>query len=143
MKRDYGLSTVHCYLPEIVQDIVDVIGYASTEALLRAIGGTTFAFGRGVKDTPRLQILIKAIGAAKTYQLLAVFGGSEEYIPRCDKALKMLRNIRFKEDYLQLKLAGKSATMAIMELCPKYGITDRTGWDIIRIESLSKQQDLF
>lgn len=143
MGREFEQARQH--LPQIVFDIADLIGFPATEQLIRSIGGTTFAFGQGVKETPRLHVLFGAIGQPKTYKLLSVFGGTEEYIPRCDKALRLLRNARFKTDYVRMRTEGSSGKMAMMALCPQYGISDRTGWDIIRhmTDPVSKQRDLF
>ncbi len=56
-------------------DIVDVIGLAATEQLVKAIGGARFKFGKGKVDTERLAILVEAIGEVKTHELLQVYGG--------------------------------------------------------------------
>ena len=40
------------YLPPIVCDIADIIGFPATENLIKAIGGTSFSFGQGIRDTP-------------------------------------------------------------------------------------------
>ena len=141
----YTFEQARQHLPQIVCDIADVIGFAATEQLIKAIGGTTFAFGQGIRETARLRILFTAIGQPKTYKLLSVFGGSEEYIPRCDKAFRRLRNARFKADYVRLRQEGMSGTLAMTQLCPQYGIADRTGWEIIRdmADPVTRQQDLF
>lgn len=133
-------------LPPLVLEFVDVIGWQSTEDLIRALGGINFDFCIGARDSQRLQILYDIIGQQKTHQLLRRFGGSNEYIPRCDKALRMLRNARFKYDFLRLtELGKKSGRMAMIELCPRYGISDRTGWDIVRkhTDPVTQQGDLF
>ena len=82
-------------LPDTVLDIVDVIGLAATEQLVKAIGGARFKFGKGKVDTERLAILVEAIGEVKTHELLRVYGGEELYVPRCGKALIQLRTIGF------------------------------------------------
>ncbi|WP_066568082.1 Mor transcription activator family protein [Snodgrassella sp. CFCC 13594] len=134
------------HLPAIVCDIAEIIGFPATEALVKAIGGTSFAFGVGIRETERLRILYRAIGEQKTHQLLSVFRGSRDYIPRCEKALRLLRNARFKNDYLRMtELDGASGVMAIQTLCPKYNISDRTAYDIIRshTDPVTHQRDLF
>lgn len=134
------------HLPAIVCEIADIIGFPATEALVKAIGGTSFDFGVGLRKTERLDILYRAIGEQKTHQLLSVFRGCREYIPRCEKALRLLRNTRFKNEFLQLtELDGKGTRMALQVLCPKYSISDRAAYEIIRshVDPITQQRDLF
>ncbi|MFV2030616.1 Mor transcription activator family protein [Neisseria sp. S1] len=140
------LKKVQHLLPDTMVDIIDVIGYRAAEELVRAIGGARFKFGKGKEDTPRLHILFSAIGEAKTYELLRVYGGEELYVPRCEQALRELRNERFKQDFMTLtQVEGKSGLMAMTELCPRYGISDRTGYTIVRsaCEPVTHQKTLF
>ncbi len=133
-------------LPGTVQDIVDVIGLPATEQLVKAIGGARFKFGKGKEDTPRLHILFSAIGEAKTYELLKVYGGEELYVPRCENALRELRNERFRNEFITLtEVEGISGLMAMTQLCPKYGISERTGYTIMRggCEPVTHQNTLF
>lgn len=83
-------------------------------------------------DTERLAILVEAIGEVKTHELLRVYGGEELYVPRCGKALIQLRNHRFYQEFVKLRDVDKeSGLMAMTKLCPKYGISSRTGYTII------------
>lgn len=127
-----AFEKVEHLLPDTVLDIVDVIGLAATEQLVKAIGGARFKFGKGKVDTERLAILVEAIGEVKTHELLQVYGGEELYVPRCSKALIQLRNHRFYQEFVKLRDIDKeSGLMAMTKLCPKYGISSRTGYTII------------
>lgn len=142
---DLDLERVRHLLPESMLDIVEAIGVKSACELVKAIGGARFKFGRGKQDTPRLHILFAAIGEAKTYQLLRVFGGEELYVPRCEEALRELRNEQFRRDFIALTTNGVSKLMAMSQLCPEYKISERTGYTIVRdnCEPVSKQETLF
>lgn len=140
------MDKVRHLLPESVQDIVDIIGLQAAEQLVKAIGGARFKFGKGKEDTPRLNMLFSAIGEAKTYELLRVFGGCEVYVPRCEHALRELRNERFRNDFIRLtETEGVSGLMAMTMLCPKYAISERTGYTIMRsgCEPVTQQNTLF
>ncbi|MDK4583302.1 Mor transcription activator family protein [Kingella kingae] len=133
-------------LPESVQSIADVIGLADTIALVKAIGGSRFKFGKGKHNTARLALLHEAIGKPQTEKLLAVFGGDVMYIPRCQLALQRLRNQRFRADYAALTDNGKtSKAMALLQLLPKYQISNRTADAILQEREVLKvaQGDLF
>lgn len=138
------LENVRELLPETVQQIVETIGLPATEKLVKAIGGARFKFGKGREDTPRLHILFDAIGEADTYRLLAVFGGEDLYVPRCDKALRELRNLRFAREFARLTQdEGMSGMMAMTQLCPRYGISERTGYTIVYSSAAPAQHGLF
>ncbi|QIP47075.1 Mor transcription activator family [Kingella kingae] len=133
-------------LPESVQSIADVIGLADTIALVKAIGGSRFKFGKGKHNTARLALLHEAIGKRKTEQLLDVFGGDELYVPRCQVALQRLRNQQFRADFAALTDDGKtSKAMAYLQLLPKYQISNRTADAILQEREVLKvaQGDLF
>lgn len=142
---DLDLERVRHLLPESMLDIVEAIGVKSACELVKAIGGARFKFGRGKQDTPRLHILFAAIGEAKTYQLLRVFGGEELYVPRCEEALRELRNEQFRRDFIALTTNGVSKLMAMSQLCPEYKISERTGYTIVRggCEPVTQQETLF
>ena len=132
------------HLQQSVQSIAEVIGLADTEKLVRTLGGTRFKFSKGKQNTARLQLLKKAIGNDWTEKLLAVFGGDEMYIPRCQKKKKKIRNQQFRVEYRQLIEQGLSKARAYVQLLPQYGISNRTA-DVIlqeRDEHRSQQGSL-
>lgn len=118
-------------LPESIQEIMGVIGYEDTLKLVSAIGGVRFKFGKGMRDTVRLRILCDLIGDKQTQKLLRVFGGDSLYIPRCVSLLQAHRNRQFCEEFHSLQeKSGQSKAMVLLQLCPKYGISNRTA-DVI------------
>lgn len=133
-------------LPESVVQMSEIIGWKDTEKLVRTIGGTRFKFGKGYRNTDRLKLLYSTIGHEAVEKLLAVFGGDELYIPRCYAALRILHNRRFRAEFAQLTQEGKvSKAMALLALCPKYGISNRTADAILqeRENPVMKQESLF
>ncbi|MDK4595563.1 Mor transcription activator family protein, partial [Kingella kingae] len=101
---------------------------------------------KGKHNTARLALLHEAIGKPQTEKLLAVFGGDVMYIPRCQLALQRLRNQRFRADYAALTDNGKtSKAMALLQLLPKYQISNRTADAILQEREVLKvaQGDLF
>ncbi|KDN12583.1 hypothetical protein [Snodgrassella communis] len=141
-----SFESIKHLLPPIMHEIMDIIGLEATKALVDAIGGTSFRFSAGVKDCPRYRILCEAIGVEKTTKLLERFRNSDEYIPRCAQALRVLTYDKFKSDFEHLtQLEKKSARMALLQLCPLYKITERTGWKIVQgqINAMAYQPGLF
>lgn len=122
-------ESVADYLPPIVLDIVEIIGFEQTEQLIRKFGGASVRFSCGRFYYPKI---VEAVGAENAKLLRHYFGGKQDpYIPRCAEALRMLRNQRFKAEFDQLKAEKMSGRMIMLELCPKFAISERHGWDII------------
>ena len=132
-----NLEQVTELLPSAVIQIADLIGFPATEQLLSAFGGTTFPIGKGLRDT---------IGDEKTQLLIKNFGGEVLYLPRCDRALRELRNRRFLAEFAEVREQGSSSLMAMTFLCPKYGFSDRFGWQLLAAQKsngTSTQNSLF
>ncbi|MFS7554038.1 Mor transcription activator family protein, partial [Pasteurella multocida] len=76
--------------------------------------------------------LKELIGKESAIKLRTHFQSEEIYIPRCDVALRVLRNQRLKADFDYLtQREGKSGRMSMLEICHKYKISDRQAWDIV------------
>lgn len=124
-----NLESVAEFLPEIVLEMVDIVGFADTEKLIRAFGGISFRFNDGAYYFP---LLVNAVGRDSAEKLRHYFHFEVVYIPRCEVALKVLRNQRFKAEFDYLTQGQHlSKRKAMIELCPKYQISDRQGWTII------------
>ena len=122
-------ESVAAYLPPIVLEIVEIIGFEQTEKLIRKLGGASVRFSCGQYYYPKI---VEAVGVENAKLLRHYFGGKQDpYIPRCSEALRMLRNQRFKAEFDKLKSENMSGRMIMVELCPKYGFSERHAWDII------------
>ncbi|MFJ5428557.1 Mor transcription activator family protein [Pectobacterium actinidiae] len=142
------LERVAGLLPEVVLQIADLIGFPATARLLDKFGGTTFPIGKGLRalGARRAELLRETIGSDNAAQLVNVFGGSTLYLPRCDRALRELRNQRFLSEFAALRESGTSGVMAMTQLCPAYGFSDRFAWELVRESKNAvthSQQSLF
>ncbi len=137
-----NLQAAQHLLPESMTDIIEVIGFAAAVDLVKALGGRTFAVGRGIEKTARLTMLQDAIGEDAAARLMEIYGGEDLYIPKCETALYHLRNEKFRQEVLELVEAGDSKTMAILKLCGKYNISDRRAWEILKNPPPNRQRPL-
>lgn len=137
-----NLSFVEEYLPPIIKEMIDVMGLELTEKLVENFGGTTFSFSSENVYYQRLKEKLGENNAARFYHY---FQCEKIYIPQCKRALQELKKFRFYRDFCYLTdTEGKSARIAMIELCPKYKISDRYGWKIISsMRHHSSQGDLF
>lgn len=143
-----NLEQVAELLPESVQQIAELIGYPATVRLLEAFGGTTFPVSKGLRalGATRTALLRQAVGEDNAALLAKNFGGEVLYLPRCDRALRELRNRRFLEEFDALRCQGTSSLMVMTELCPKYGFSDRFAWGLLAEQknaTANQQNSLF
>ncbi|OOF59310.1 Mor transcription activator family protein [Rodentibacter myodis] len=127
------------YLPEVVLEMVDLVGFSNVDKIIQAFGGTNFLFSDGKVYFPKLKALV---GLENAVKLRRYFKSEWVYIPRCEVALRLLRNERLKADFDFLtQTEKKSGRMAMLDLCKKYQLSDRHAWDIVRgLRSMSFYQ---
>ncbi|BCL49824.1 MULTISPECIES: Mor transcription activator family protein [Citrobacter] len=143
------LERVKALLPETVLHIAELIGFPATAALLKAFGGSTFPIGKGLRalGVQRVRLLHEAVGEENALILMKNLGGERVYLPRCDAALRKLRNMAFLQEFDALRNQGTSSLRAMTELCPKYGFSDRFAWELVSMaksaDDMSNQTSLF
>ncbi|HBE9179102.1 TPA: hypothetical protein KNH08_001978 [Serratia fonticola] len=142
------IEQVRELLPDSILQIVELIGYPATSALLAKLGGVTFPFYKGLSehDSARAALLREAIGDENVRILVKHFAGEVLYVPRCDRALRELRNRAFLNEFDELCKSGVSALMVMTRLCPKYGFSDRFAWGLLaenRAKNPGQQESLF
>lgn len=127
------LEQVKLLLPETVLRIAELIGFPATGDLLKVLGGTTFPIGKGLRSlgASRARLLSETIGEDNARLLVKNFGGEVLYLPRCDRALRELRNRKFIQEFEAKRDSGISSLRVMTELCPKYGFSDRFAWQLL------------
>lgn len=138
------LEQIADVLPDVVHQMIDVIGFSDTQKVIENFGGAEFKFTDGKHYFPRLKAVLGLESAVKLRQY---FNIEQVYIPRCDAALRLARNYQFKAEFDMLtKAQGMSARLAMLELCPKFKISDRRAWEILQelqCADTSRQTALF
>ncbi|WP_370607957.1 Mor transcription activator family protein [Citrobacter meridianamericanus] len=127
------LEQVKSLLPETVLNIAELIGFPATVELIKALGGTTFPVGKGIRSmgASRARLLKDTVGENNASILVKHFGGETLYLPRCDRALRELRNRAFLTEFEAMRDTGVPSPRAMTELCPKYGFSDRFAWGLL------------
>ena len=129
-------------LPDVVNDIAELIGYETTLKLVEAFGGVDFAIPTGAIDSTALRKLVDTIGSAATQKLTKVYGGDDVYIPRCHAALIQLRNQEFCQQVLTMVAGGSTQTAAIHHCMKQYGFSERWAYKVLRAESKRADRQL-
>ena len=107
-------------LPEVIQEIVRLIGHSHAMALVLAFGGQELRIPKTeMSDT--WAALVEVIGEAATRKLSAGLGGGEPiYIALCARAVKADRNRRLIERYDDLLREGHSGRGAVSVLVREF-----------------------
>lgn len=121
------MTDIDTLLPKNITAIREVIGDAETLMLIRAYGGTTIRIPAlaNAEASP----LADTIGLPNLIRLIERLGGARyEYIAKCDKALRILRDQEIVRKYLD----GVSVNTLALE----YKLSDRA------IEMILKRTDM-
>lgn len=102
--------------------------------VLRAFGGQCIRVPRKVpKD--RTHPLRKTLGLKCLRKLMATFGGTNLYVPRCTALMTRLRQHEIIKGFSRSTGRGSSSTAAVSSLARRHGVSDRRVWQILKKES--------
>ena len=107
-------------LPEVIQEIVRLIGHSHAMALVHAFGGQELRIPK-TEASDTWAALVEVIGEPATRKLAAGLGGGEPiYIALCARAVKADRNRRMIERYDDLLREGHSGRGAVSVLVREF-----------------------
>lgn len=106
-------------MPSTARDLIDVIGWPATRALIMEYGGAFVAIPLGKNNNAagaaRYEHFVEVIGADCADKLISVYGGDELPIPTCVRAIARARQRRIQARF--------DAGATVRELCAEFGIT--------------------
>lgn len=143
------LAQLENLLPDSAKALIHVLGYAAATRLINRFGGVTLAAKSGAarERTGGVHALLREVlSEEESGKLIAYLGADQFYIPRCDTALRKLRNARFVAAMAERQEMGLSIRQAMAVLCPQFGISDRLGWELLGrkgADNLPNQEQLF
>lgn len=143
------LAQLENLLPDSAKALIHVLGYAATTKLINRFGGVTLAAKSGAareRSGGVHALLREVLSEDESKKLIAYLGAEQFYIPRCDNALRKLRNAQFVAAIAERQDMGLSIRQAMAVLCPQFGISDRLGWQLIGCKGTDKypnQDQLF
>ena len=102
--------------------------------VLHAFGGQCIRVPRNVpKD--KTHPLRKTLGLKCLRKLMATFGGTSLYVPRCTAIMTRLRQHEIVKGFSRSTGRGSSSTSAVSSLARRHGVSDRRVWQILKKES--------
>lgn len=102
--------------------------------VLHAFGGQSIRVPRSVPKDKK-HALRQHLGVECLRKLMAVFGGTNLYVPRCAALINRLRQRDIIKDFSRSTQRGSSSTAAVSSLARRHGISDRRVWQILKKEN--------
>lgn len=130
-----SIESASALLPAAVQRIAEVVGLPATMKLVAAWGGTSWYFARGIgrHGQARVAALAEIVGEEAAGRLAFYMHERETvYIPKCDAALKHLRDTEIHRQFDQAVREGVSSNTVVAELARTYELSDRHVWRILK-----------
>lgn len=129
-------------LPGTVRELLRLLGDLDTVLeLVAQFGGGTWYIPmmwplpgtRGGKSTHPLR---RVVTQEQMSGLTRYYGGTQLYIPRCQRALQRLRNARIIMTFSAGVAKGRSSRELVRRLALRHNLTDRRVWDILKMQAL-------
>lgn len=123
------------HLPENAQQLWRTLGDLQQFWLvLSAFGGQSIRVPRNVPKN-RAHVLRRVLGVTCLRKLMATFGGTSLYVPRCTALITRLRQHEIINAFSRCTGQGSSSTAAVASLARRHGISDRRVWQILKKEA--------
>ncbi|HJA77675.1 MAG TPA: hypothetical protein H9774_12600 [Candidatus Desulfovibrio gallistercoris] len=113
----------------LILRVLDEDGAAFTR-LLRHYGGQSLRIPRRLP--PEEHALRRTLGTDCLRRLMATFGGTVIYVPRCRLLLAAVRRIRLVRQFSRHTAAGASGCAAVRQLARQEGLSERRIWQILK-----------
>ena len=133
--EEYQWTELIDHLPENVRIIWRTVNdLRQFWRLLHAFGGQSIRVPRNL-PRDKGHALRKKLGVACLRKLMAVYGGTNIYVPRCTALMNRLRQRNIIKDFSHSTRRGSSSTAAVASLARRHGISDRRVWQILKKEN--------
>lgn len=139
-----NLDQVKSVLPRQVLDIAEAIGMPATQRLVNELGGTTWPVAQGKRRQGiiRHAALVDVVGVEAAEIMAQRWANVQLYIPRCDAALRAVRDFNINAEFVQGVREGISANTLVAQLARSNELSDRRIWEILK-SPCGHQSDLF
>lgn len=129
-------------LPPTVKRIAELAGLPAAIKLVEALGGRSWYFARGVGQLGQARVAaLSEIVGDELAERLAFYMHERHavYIPKCDEALRELRNVEIHRQFDQATKEGVSSNTVVAEVARVYELSDRQVWRILKQLPMSER----
>ena len=122
------------HLPPQARELVDLIGLPATMALVAAYRGQPLQVAKGsrVRGQRMIAQLAEKIGRVAANKIVQRYNGTVLRVPKCQAALRAIRDARLQARFDALTYAGVSARSAVIELIREFDIVESTVWRALK-----------
>ncbi|MCM2318083.1 MAG: hypothetical protein NDI93_01995 [Pseudomonas sp.] len=140
-----NLDQVKGLLPKQLLEISEAIGLPAAQRLVEELGGTTWPVAKGVRRLGiiRHEALKEVVGETAANIMAERWANVPLYIPKCDVALRRVRDLEINQQFVQGVREGISANTLVAELARTYKLSDRSIWKILKQPEPEAMGDLF
>ncbi len=133
------IKTVHLHLPDAARTLQTLL--QNSETLVQVIGrfgGCTLRIPAqwppyGKRASFKGHPLRALLTPAQMKRLVAHYGGTDLYVPKCTQHVVTLRNISITNTFCKEIRKGRSTGSVVQQLARRYQLSDRRVWDILKI----------
>lgn len=127
------------HLPESARLIWDILDHPRQfQRVLHLYGGQNLHVPRRLPD-PR-HPLRRSLGTSCLRKLMAAFGGTSLYVPRCEALFQKMRQHDIIDDFSRSTRQGVSSTAAVAGLARRHGISERRVWQTLKKDGSAPPQ---
>ncbi len=108
--------------------------------VLHACGGQDL---RVPRQEPKRDSPLRRLGLRCLRKLMAAFGGTRVYVPRCNALLGKLRQREIIEGFSRHTGHGLSSTAAVAALAQRHDMSDRRIWQLLKKEASAPARVLY
>lgn len=135
-------------MPATFAGVVEIVGVKAAYELVLKYRGTSFKIGQNQRKGGRALhfCLAEIVGEEAAGRIETALAGQRElYIPKCDKALRELRNRQIRRQFDELttqKPYPMTATLASRNLAHEYNLTGRMINEIVNTPDLLPEMEV-
>lgn len=139
-----NIDQVKELLPRQLVEIAEAIGLPATQRLVEELGGTTWTVAKGVRRLGiiRHEALKDIVGEQAAAIMIERWANIPLYIPKCEAAVRRLRDLEINRQFEQGVREGVSANTLVAELARANKLSDRRIWEILK-QPLDTSRGLF
>ncbi len=134
-------------LPETASMLAMILQNDATLVdILAQFGGQTVRIParwppRGVSQRSKRHILRQVLSPKQMEKVVAHYGGTELYIPRCTQHWHHIRNTSIVRAFSKATQRGASSGQTVQNLAQRYHLSDRRIWSILKNTVLTCEED--
>lgn len=122
------------HLPPQARELVELIGLPATMALVDAYRGQPLQVAKGSRERGKRMIaqLAEKVGRVAANKIVQRYNGTVLRVPKCQEALRAVRDAKLQARFDALTHAGYTARRAVCELVREFDLYESSVWRALK-----------